>query len=573
MVTYFQTEAQVLIKQLAQDDLEYVEKQKQEEKAKANKKKKKQLKKEQAKQNRANRTLKDSQKDATIKEKGTDQAQAGHGLEDAGSSSDSDSSSDSSSSSSSTDSDSDDETELEKDADAEDGFLEQWCETLHNTINKPMYEAFKIKEDDAAEEEKVRAMVRGIIFVGEAFITALKTRRRRNALKKFMLSKQKLLVDVDNEKIRDENNRDRNKLELFTNGRNQEYAYFISDKDLQVGLDKYGRRYDTVTSLKDVRLTPSEWQIECWNDWDTQERWLRYRVQWLPEEWWADVILPVYIQFAVQARLVDINIEHELGSIKTQRFYKLINFINTEMCGQWHQRVLIVLAWIIGAVKTVVDTTEWHYRSSLLIQTIEQTLTARRGGSGRGGGRGGTSLMDVCVSIVVMKSSSALLADLLDKVKEAGKGGNCCVLWKGGGVEGWNCGSPVQTVSLCTVPAECKVVCSRICTPDTPLLFIYFVFRPRKHPKVVGAQSHPPHFEPRFGRRREQRRRQRQIPSIDLLLVVQSKLGPQPRVGVVDSSRFNLSNHHDRLFRDIDVEQVSVVAGDGGGGDLCERKD
>ena len=446
MVTYFQTEAQVLIKQLAQDDLEYVEKQKQEEKAKANKKKKKQLKKEQAKQNRANRTLKDSQKDATIKEKGTDQAQAGHGLEDAGSSSDSDSDSDSSSSSS-TDSDSDDETELEKDADAEDGFLEQWCETLHNTINKPMYEAFKIKEDDAAEEEKVRAMVRGIIFVGEAFITALKTRRRRNALKKFMLSKQKLLVDVDNEKIRDENNRDRNKLELFTNGRNQEYAYFISDKDLQVGLDKYGRRYDTVTSLKDVRLTPSEWQIECWNDWDTQERWLRYRVQWLPEEWWADVILPVYIQFAVQARLVDINIEHELGSIKTQRFYKLINFINTEMCGQWHQRVLIVLAWIIGAVKTVVDTTEWHYRSSLLIQTIEQTLTARRGGSGRGGGRGGTSLMDVCVSIVVMKSSSALLADLLDKVKEAGKGGNCCVLWGGGGVEGWKCGSPVQTVS------------------------------------------------------------------------------------------------------------------------------
>ena len=100
-----------------------------------------------------------------------------------------------------------------------------------------------------------------------------------------------------------------------------------------------------------------------------------------------------------------------------------------------------------------------------------------------------------------------------------------------------------------------------------------FIFRPRKHPKVVGAQSHPPHFEPRFGRRREQRRRQRQIPSIDLLLVVQSKLGPQPRVGVVDSSRFNLSNHHDRLFRDIDVEQVSVVAGDGGGGDFCERKD
>ena len=45
--------------------------------------------------------------------------------------------------------------------------------------------------------------------------------------------------------------------------------------------------------------------------WDTKESWSRYRVQWLPEEWWSDLILPQYTKFAVQARLVDINIEHE----------------------------------------------------------------------------------------------------------------------------------------------------------------------------------------------------------------------------------------------------------------------
>ena len=315
---------------------------------------------------------------------------------------------------------------ITKDADAEDGFLEQWCDTLHKTINAPLYEAFKIKEDDASAEKEVRAMVRVMIFVGEAMITALKTRRRRNALKKFISSKQDHESDVDNEKLRDENNRSRAKLELFINSsRNQEYAYFLSDKYLQSALDKHGKTYTTITLLDNVKLAPSEWHIECWSDWDTKESWSRYRVQWLPEEWWSDLILPQYTKFAVQARLVDINIEHELGSIKTQRFYKLVNFINRDMCGQWHQRVLIVLAWIIGAAKTIVDTTEWHYRSSLLIQSIEMTLKRRRGGDDGGGmlsGGRGASLMDVCISIVVMKSSSALLADLLDKVKEAGQG-------------------------------------------------------------------------------------------------------------------------------------------------------
>jgi ABC-type multidrug transport system fused ATPase/permease subunit len=309
-----------------------------------------------------------------------------------------------------------------KDADAEDGFLEQWSDTLNNTINKPMYEAFKIKEDDAKAEKEVRAMIRAVIFVGECFITALKTKRRKNALRKFVETKNKFDANPKNEKLRDEMNRDRAKLDVFVNRRNQEYAYFIDDKDLKVALHQYGQQYQTktVTALDgiDIVMLPSEWHSECWNDWDKKERFLRYRIQWLPVEWWKDIILPKYIQFAVQARIVDINIEYELGSIKSQRFWKLLTFINNDMCGQWHQRGLIVFAWILGAVQTAVDTTEWHYRSSLLIQTIEQTLKKGRSTTAT---RAAT-LLDVCVSIVVMKSSSALLGDLLHKVKEAGQG-------------------------------------------------------------------------------------------------------------------------------------------------------
>jgi hypothetical protein len=288
LVTHFQTIANELVIQLSKDDIEYEEKQKSEkEKEDMEEEKKKKKKKKKRKEKKKNKLKKKGLNNGKRRNKNNDEDKMKLNRRDDNDDDDDDVDDDAldsistsdSIASNGTDSDNDpgDDDNI-KDGDAEDGFLEQWCDTLHNTINKPLYEAFKIKEDNKMNEAQVRSMVRVIIFVGEAFITALKTRRRRNALKKFIVSKEKLLKDHDNEQLIDDNNRNRNKLEIFADGRNQEYAYFISDKDLQIALDRFGSNYDTVTPMKNTRLTPSDWQIECWNDWDTKERWMRYRV-------------------------------------------------------------------------------------------------------------------------------------------------------------------------------------------------------------------------------------------------------------------------------------------------------
>ena len=82
--------------------------------------------------------------------------------------------------------------------------------------------------------------------------------------------------------------------------------------------------------------------------------------------------------------------------------------------------------------------------------------------------------MDVCMSIVVMKSSSALLADLLDKVKEAGKGErNCVVCWKSGKKVARLFSAKQAPICYCFLQKEDGSVTHLSHTSPQPLLFFH----------------------------------------------------------------------------------------------------
>ena len=122
---------------------------------------------------------------------------------------------------------------------------------------------------------------------------------------------------------------------------------------------------------------------------------------------------------AAKSHLMSLEIDRVLGGVKKERFFKLLHFIHQDLCGAWHQRALIVLAWVLGAAEAAVRTAEGYYRTNLLMKSVETVVLSAEGPIKP---KKASSLLTVCIGIVVLNFSGVLLEDLLSKVKNAGQG-------------------------------------------------------------------------------------------------------------------------------------------------------
>ena len=362
------------------------------------------------------------------------------------------------------DTDSDDDSEKDEflesdgaDDEAHDGFLEQWEENLDPIINS-LYKVIDIKEDDTDTEKEIREAVKALLFICQAGSMVIKSQRRQNARLRYITAKKISLEQTiqdkthflynaeEQESLKRNLDRSKKKLSDFYQGEGDEldntfYFQVFSPTDFELNLTKFNnaKKNNNRKGKGNGNIAPTV-LYEHWT------RWREYRHRQRVNEYletvhpktkkWIERINVDYMKLACQARYVDLECDNELGSIRKQRFLQLINFVNIELCGGWKERTLIVCSWGLGAIKTLIQTTEWHYRSTLLIESIEATLRRRitaaststssvAAAAAAAAAVASTApqltqltLFDVCVSIFVLKATSGLLIDMTNKIQK-----------------------------------------------------------------------------------------------------------------------------------------------------------
>ena len=331
------------------------------------------------------------------------------------------------------DDDDDDDDEKEEvdnfdggDDEAHDGFMNQWEETVMQTIVRPLHKVLEIKEEDAEMEEALRSSVKALLFMTDAALVTMRTQRRDNARKRYVKA-QKSFADLkldktdkgykddEQEQLKRDLDRAKKMLSKFYDNseeQNRHYIMVFTPKSFKSALTAF--------------QTSHNLELTLFPEYEHYEHYREYRRRISIEEWrktnypseWKKRIESEYMELACTARYVDIQCDLELGSIRKQRFVSLVNFVNKELCGGWRERALIVVSWALGSLSSLIQATEWHYRSTLLMECIEATLMRRRGGSSiSSSAHPKLTLFDVCVSIFVLKATSGLIVDVTNKIQ------------------------------------------------------------------------------------------------------------------------------------------------------------
>ena len=341
------------------------------------------------------------------------------------------------------DNDDNDDDDMDKyqgggeDDEAHDGFLQQWQEMLSETIVGPLFEVSDIKEDDAAVEQEIRDSVKALYFMAQVGQTIIKSQRRHNARLRFVtaqaaidngkLEKTDPSYDSDvQEQLKRSLARSKKKLTDFyaETGTNAFAWNVFSPKRFQVGLTNYQHNQDhqelseknsnrsSSANHTGIPLTPEYDHYKKWSEYRTKQQVDEFHLYRYPTQL-HDRIQLEFMQLACSARHVDVQCDSALGSIRKQRFMSLLNFVNVELCGGIKERLLIVFSWGLGSLTSLISATEWHYRSTLLIESIEATLRSRQ----KGAPPSALTLFDVCISIFVLKASHGLLLDMMNKIQ------------------------------------------------------------------------------------------------------------------------------------------------------------
>ncbi len=362
---------------------------------------------------------------------------------------------------------------------AEDSFLEQWDSTLHQAIIRPLIKAFRSKPDDADKEKDIRELAAAVYYVADVFEAMIVMQRRVNATLKFADTQDALkksqaelcrataaaaqaeaaaaaaavipaadaAADADADadadsavdvaqakctKLNDANNRARTKLHQMCEkgGRRrihvEGYSWTISPDALRDALRDEVAQLGLASAAELVTAD----HVKYWKEPEHNDGRCDLYEELFPKAH-GDVLYPMYLSVAADARRAEIRADKLLGSVKKARFAKLFQFVHHDLCGKWSQRSLVVLAWILGAVDKIIETTESHFRTNLLLRSVEhvaQVTTSTLRAGAQAGARAGLAavknpkLLDVCISIVVLKFTSVLLKDLFKKVKDAGQG-------------------------------------------------------------------------------------------------------------------------------------------------------
>lgn len=353
------------------------------------------------------------------------------------------------------DDDEEEDSILSEDNEAEDGFLKQWLETIGQVILNPLMTAINIQEDDPIMEKNIRAAIKILSSLTSMCVTVIQSQRRDNALQAFLGARNMHIKDGVKDK-KDLNyvaelqdkltfnlaRSKKNLIALYTKrgSKNDAYHYTLDpntfDKALKtIWNDTTGKRGPENPAAGKVgpskRPRPSYEHWRLWNDSDSRRTVDTFMDEHYPVRYHDRLSNREYMQLCCKARMLDITCDQELGSIRKQRFYKLLHFINTELCGGWRERFLIVVSWILGSAKSLIAATEWHYRSTLLIESIESTLLRRRATGGGGilskvlptsGASVPLKLTDVCLSIFILKALQTLISDATKRVEEVGFG-------------------------------------------------------------------------------------------------------------------------------------------------------
>jgi hypothetical protein len=345
------------------------------------------------------------------------------------------------------DDDGEEDSILSEDNEAEDGFLKQWLETIGQVILNPLMTALNIEEDDPNMEQSIRASIKILSSLTSMCVTVIQSQRRENALQAFLGARNMHIKDGVKDKkdlnyvahIQDKLTfnlaRSKKKLiSLYTKrgSKNDAYHYMLDPNTFDKALQAiWNGNTEKKGPSKQPRPSYEHWRL--WNDSDSRRTVDTFMDEQYPVQYHDRLSNREYMQLCCKARMLDITCDHELGSIRKQRFYKLLHFINTELCGGWRERFLIVVSWVLGSAKSLITAIDWHYRSTLLIESIESTLLRRRA---TGGGvflskvlpTSGAlisvplKLTDVCLSIFILKALQTLISDATKRVEEVGFG-------------------------------------------------------------------------------------------------------------------------------------------------------
>jgi ABC-type multidrug transport system fused ATPase/permease subunit len=342
---------------------------------------------------------------------------------------------------------------------AEDSFLEQWLQTLSETIITPLRKACNSKALNASEEREIRRYAGGTLCLTRLVEQAVFCQRLKNAFFKFSKSKRRQESHqesagpdaIPGEVLLDAMNRDRQKLEELLNIEMEESEYYQDQDQDWVELEEIYALHECYWSVspKDLEKVLREKVEGCTATYSElpEQLWRQLSVDVPPahktlwsnpdhnemrkegEELYADPEnfrkKETYARMTEQLaelRIFTLASEHILENAKKRRFIKLVSFVSNELCGEWKQRTLILLSWAIGAIKESASTALGYYQANLLLQSVTLASSTVLTGGNDSVNAKLFGLTDVIVGIITLNFSTVFLGDLLEKVGNAGQG-------------------------------------------------------------------------------------------------------------------------------------------------------